>query len=222
MARQRREIRADGTTWCRFHHKWESLADFDWDVKSEIRNGTVSEYRSPKADCRLARQTMRDADKERDPGGAAIIGRAKEHARNVSQALGQTVGYKFVLVELNWDALIPIMRALLGPDGKCLNCRRRQSDARRYHIEHRIPPEHLADWAAHHARNLWLACGGCNCRKGRNDADRAWLEAEHRKWITDRQWADHAGEAGWPAYDAAFGPISEPEPPRSEQLSLLL
>lgn len=221
MARQRREIRTDGTTWCRFHRKWESLADFEWIGREVSTDGSVR--RVPAPDCRLAQQTIRDAAKERDPGGSAIIGRAKEHARNLSRALGQTVSYQFVLVELNWDALIPIMRALLGPDGKCLNCRRHQGDPRRYHIEHRIPPQNVTDWAAHHARNLWIACGGCNCRKGRNDADRAWLEAEHRKWVIDRCWADHAGEPGWPAYDATFGPPSAPEPDLpDEQLSFLL
>lgn len=203
MARRKREITDDGKTWCTFHGKWEPVEDFDW--TGESGNGSVSRLRRPKANCRLAEQTIRDHGKEFDPARYAIEGRAKSLAADLSKALGNTISYKFVLIELNWRGLVPIMRALLSPDGLCLNCGRHRDGTRNLHIEHRCPPIHVADWPAQHARNLWIACGGCNGSKGRHDANREWLEREHRKWMIDRQWAEHAGEKGWPAYEPVFG-----------------
>ena len=189
-----RTITDDGKTWCSFHARLEPVEDFYWN--QETVNGSV--YRRPRSKCKLAEQTIKDQGKEADPALAAITSRAKELARDLSKALGNTVGYKFVLIELNWQGLVPILRALLGADGICLNCGRHRGSAREYHIEHRCPPEHLADWATQHARNLWLACAGCNMEKGRRDADREWLEREQRKWMIDRNWHRHAGEKGWP------------------------
>ncbi|HKE76649.1 MAG TPA: hypothetical protein VKB57_23730 [Acidimicrobiales bacterium] len=212
-----REIR-DGRAWCRHHGRWEPVEDFDW-AKAKVGTDPTQPSRIPKPDCRLAEQTIRDHGREADPARFAIEGRAKSFAGELSKALGNTIGYHFVLIELNWRALTPIMRALLAPDGLCLNCGRHRQAARHLHIEHRIPPLCLADWPAQHARNLWIACGGCNVEKGRNDADRAWLEREHRKWVIDREWATHAGERGWPAYDPAFG-SDRPRLPEFVQLSI--
>lgn len=205
--RPRREIR-DGRTWCNYHGAWEPIEDFDWVTKQGNFNGSVETKRIPRPNCRLAEQTIRDHGRDADPARYAIEGRAKELAGDMGKAIGSTISFHFVLIELNHRALVPIMRALLSPDGRCLNCGRHRHETRQLHIEHRIPPLHTCDWPAQHARNLWIACAGCNLAKGRRDNDRDWLEREHRKWMIDREWADHAGEKGWPPYDPAFGQIS--------------
>jgi hypothetical protein len=201
---------------------FEPVEDFDWTWMGESGNGSDSGFRTPKTNCRLAEQTIRDHGKEADPARYAIEGRAKQLAGDLSKALGNTIGYRFVLIELNWGALVPIMRALLAPDGICLNCGRHRSTCRELHIEHRIPVVHIADWPAQHARNLWIACAGCNIEKGRNDADRDWLEREHRKWVIDREWAKHAGEKGWPAYNPVFGSIEPAAPMRQMTIDDML
>lgn len=206
MPRRRREITADNKTWCQHHARWEPVKDFDWHTY-ESADGSVG--RLPKANCRLAEQTIRDHGRETDPARIAIEGRAKAFARDLTGALRNTVGYRFVLIELNWQALVPIMNALLGPGGLCLNCGRHQGNPRQLHIEHRIPPLGVTDWATQHARNLWISCAGCNGEKARHDADREWLEREQRKWMIDRDWATNAGKKGWPPYDAGFG---QPQP----------
>jgi 5-methylcytosine-specific restriction endonuclease McrA len=215
--RQPREITLDGKAWCSHHAKYEQVEDFNWH-SHQTADGSVG--RIPKANCRLAEQTIRDHGKEADPARHAIESRAKEYARDLSKALGRTISYTFVLVELNRRALIPIMRALLSPDGLCLNCGRHRHGARELHIEHRVPPLTLVDWPAQHARNLWIACAGCNVEKGRNEANREWLEQEHRKWITDRGWAVHAGEKGWPVYESSFGEAPLWHAPPSLQLMI--
>ena len=212
MARRKREITEDGKAWCSHHACWEPVEDFDWKNHRVFVSGSVDEYRTPKSNCRLAEQTIRDHGKEADPARAAIEGRAKQFARELSNALGHSIGYRFVLVELNWQALIPIMRALLGPDGLCLNCGKHRATARELHIEHRLPPQKTTDWPAQHGRNLWIACGGCNGEKARSDADRPWLEREQRKWMVARNWAGQAGQKGWPPYDSTFGVTALPKP----------
>jgi hypothetical protein len=216
MARRTREITADGKTWCGFHARFEPIEDFDW---HSYKTADGSVRRLPDRNCNLANRTIRDHGRESDPARYAIEGRAKDLAGDLSKALGNSVSYHFVLVELNWRALIPIMRALLAPDGLCLNCGRHQDATRKLHIEHRVPVLNILDWAAQHARNLWIACGGCNGEKGRNDADREWLEKEQRKWMIDRDWAIHAGEKGWPPYQPAFGSAAYVED-QSCQMSL--
>lgn len=189
MARPRREI-VDGRAWCEYHSRWEPVEDFRWTTHQSGHTGVT---RLPRPNCKLAEQTIRDHGRESDPAKTAIEGRAKKHARLIR------AGYKWVLIELNWQALIPIMRALLGADGLCLNCGRHRPSATELHIEHRVPPEGPDDWPAQHARNLWIACEGCNLEKGPSESDRTWLEREQRKWEIDRDWASHAGEKGWPA-----------------------
>lgn len=215
--RPKREITADGKTWCVHHARLEPVEDFDW---HSYKTATGSVRRLPEPNCGLAKQTIKDHGKEADPARYAIEGRAKELAGDLSKALGNTIGYSFVLIELNWRALIPIMRALLGPDGRCFNCGRHHGDPRKMHIDHRVPPLCTADWPAQHTRNLWIVCAGCNTGKGRNEVNRDWLEREHRKWMIDRKWADHAGQKGWPAYEPSFGEIPLPGLDTSTDLRL--
>ena len=208
---RRREITADGKAWCSYHAQWEPVEDF------YPRNGSVSPTNTPRPNCRLAEQTIRDHDKDADPARSAIEGRAKEHAGHLSKAVRSTIGYKWVLIELNWRGLIPIMRAMLSPDGRCLNCAKHWSDPKKLHIEHRVPALGITDYAGHHARNLWIACEGCNWDKGRHDNDREWIEREQREWVIARHWASKAGrEKGWPPFDPDFGGVQQESYPGAQ------
>jgi hypothetical protein len=196
-------IRADNTKWCDFHLAWEPLEDF----RPISDDGAIIRYA---ARCRLAEQTIRDQKQAIDPAGASIVSRAKHFATDLSRHLGPgcSISYHWVLDELHWAGLIPYLRAAIAPGGTCLDCGRHHDDPSAYQLDHAYPPESWSDWAAHHSRNLWLL-DGCNQKKGQRSRDRAWLDARMRDWIRDRQWADHAGEPGWPPYDLAFGPVPE-------------
>jgi 5-methylcytosine-specific restriction endonuclease McrA len=78
------------------------------------------------------------------------------------------------LVNMNWAALVPILRAMLDTDGRCLDCGHRFVNERDVQIEHIEPPRTAGDWAREHARNLRLACQSCNGTKGQKPFA-AWL-----------------------------------------------
>jgi 5-methylcytosine-specific restriction endonuclease McrA len=193
----------NGRAFCNYHQQWHEVEDFDW-TSYQSGDACTSRLRVPKTNCRLAEETVRDLERQTDPARAAVVSRSKRLANDLTKALGHPVGYQWVMIELNRRALIPILRALLGPDGLCLNCGYHQTEAKQYEIEHRFPPRSMTDWPAQHARNLWLSCPGCNRRKGSDCADRDWLESEQRKWMIDREWSRHAGEDGWPPLDSAW------------------
>lgn len=200
---RRRQLIIDGKTFCDFHNDWHPVADFG----VESRNGAVPRY-SPR--CRVAEQTIRDQDRELDPARSSIINRAKQRAGDLSRALGTTISYHFVLNEEGMAMQIPILRGLIGPGGKCLNCGRHHDLPSEYQLDHREPPRSLTDWAAHHARNQWFL-DGCNQKKGRRPSDRDWLDAQQRDWMSMRKWAVHAGTTkGWPPYEPAFGVVDAP------------
>lgn len=201
MARPRQVVK-DGAKWCAFHGAVHPVADFGRRVN---RDGTITINSS----CRVAEQTARDAKKAADPASASIDGRAGDAASRFSKALGSTITKDWVLVELNWLAFVPLLRALISPGGRCLNCAKHWDDPRQYHLDHRFPVGSLTDWPLQHSRNLWLICPGCNTTKGARDGDRAWIEAEHHKWMAERRWADHAGEYGWPPVNTYFGQPTE-------------
>lgn len=201
QGRPKQVLRADGTKWCDFHLQWEPVSDF---TPFSQKTG-ILRY-SPR--CRLAEQTIGDQKRAIDPAGAAVITRAKKFAAELSKALGCGISYHWVLDELLWVGLIPFMRAAIGPGGSCLNCGTRHDDPRSYQLDHGYPPDSITDWAAQHARNLWIV-DGCNQKKGRRDRDREYLDAQHRDWMRHREWALHAGEEGWPPYDPLFGPLPQ-------------
>lgn len=66
---------------------------------------------------------------------------------------------------MNYRALVPIMRAMMTPEGLCLNCGHDFVNERDIQIEHLEAPRSKQDWARLHARNLRLLCGSCNRTK---------------------------------------------------------
>jgi 5-methylcytosine-specific restriction endonuclease McrA len=196
-------IRPDGTAWCDFHLKWEPVGDFGKFTKQSM-NGPIHTL-NPR--CKLAYQKSRDQLKAVDPASSSIIGRAKDFAGDISKAVGVTVSYHWVLNELHWIGFIPLLRASIGPGGSCLNCAQHWDEPKQYHLAHHIPAPRLTDWAYQHARNLRLACPGCNSTQGSQPSDVSYLLQEHRKWMTEHQWATYAGTQGWPPYDPSMGDI---------------
>jgi hypothetical protein len=98
---------------------------------------------------------------QRDQARAIIERRADVRARQLHVTKG------FMLIDMNWRALIPVMRALLGPDGTCPDCGRGFRHDRDIAIDHLEPPRRYQDWAREHARNLSLVCCSCNSKKQR-------------------------------------------------------
>ena len=99
--------------------------------------------------------------RDRDHARAIIDRRADVRARQLRVTKG------FILVDMNWRALIPLMRALLGPDGVCPDCGRGFRNDRDIAIDHLEPPRRYHDWAREHARNISLVCCSCKSRKQR-------------------------------------------------------
>jgi 5-methylcytosine-specific restriction endonuclease McrA len=122
-------------------------------------------------DCKACEQIERNKRKNLDRPLAIIQRRAAERATRLG------VSKQFVWVNLNWRALVPLMRAMLSPEGRCLNCGHPFVNERDIQIDHIEPPRSLVDFARERAINLRLICQSCNGTKG------AHLNAE---WL-DRQ-----------------------------------
>jgi hypothetical protein len=81
------------------------------------------------------------------------------------------------MVNMNYEALVPILRALMSPEGRCPCCGHGFVNERDIQIEHRFPPRGPRDWARLHARNLSFACGSCNRTKAAKEPD-LWLDEQ--------------------------------------------
>jgi hypothetical protein len=119
--------------------------------------------------CRDCEQTRRTDAKNTDRGAHLIRQRASKRAH----AIGVTTD--FVLHDLGWITLVPVMRAMLSdPDALC-HCGHAFLNERDIQLEHRKPPRTSDDYARHHARNIAIACGSCNQTK-RNTGYADWLD----------------------------------------------
>jgi len=111
----------------------------------------------------------RRGDPLADRARAMIERRADVRARQ----LHTTKGY--ILRDLNWAALTPVLRALLTPEARCLDCGCPFVDATGITIDHLEPPRYFQDWAREHARNIAFVCRSCNAMKQRKTLA-IWLE----------------------------------------------
>lgn len=127
--------------------------------------------------CKVCEQTNRDQVKRADRALAIIDSRAKTW----SGRLG--CPKEFLWTNMNWRALVPILRALMSDEGLCLSCGHPFRSDRDIQIEHHEPPRHPQDWARHHARNLVLMCGSCNTGKGALGYS-VWLDQEELKRLS--------------------------------------
>ena len=106
--------------------------------------------------CRDCEQKDRNERKNIDRPLAIIRGRAATAAHKAG------VDTEFFMTQMNYLGLVPLMRALMSDEGRCLNCGHAFLNERDIQIEHIEPPRDDQDWARLHARNLRLFCGSCN------------------------------------------------------------
>lgn len=81
------------------------------------------------------------------------------------------------MTQMNYRALVPLLRAMMTPEGLCLACGHAFVNERDIQIEHIEPPRDDKDWARLHARNLRLCCGSCNRTKGKKSF-LEWLDEQ--------------------------------------------
>src|SRR5262245_36267588 len=103
--------------------------------------------------------------KAREDRALAIMYR---RAASWAHKLGVTTEYMWI--DMNWQALVAILRSMMTPEGKCVSCGHKFDNERDIQIEHREPPRKDpprggVDWARHHARNIGILCQPCNSTK---------------------------------------------------------
>jgi len=130
--------------------------------------------------CRDCEQIERNERKNDDRARAIIERRAADHARKSG------VAKSFFMVNMNYAALVPMLRVMMTPEGRCLCCGHPFLNERDIQIEHREPPRHPQDWARLHARNLGLACQSCNGTKGRKSYA-LWLDEQEEARLSNQE-----------------------------------
>jgi 5-methylcytosine-specific restriction endonuclease McrA len=135
----------------------------------------VTQFR-PK--CKACEQIERNEKKNADRPAAIIDNRA------ANQASKAGVAKSFFLVNMNFRALVPMLRAMMTPEGLCTSCGHPFLNERDIQLEHREPPRHSQDWARLHARNIGLACTSCNGTKGPKPYA-IWLDEQESTRLTN-------------------------------------
>lgn len=140
---------------------WKHYSRFRSYRNNPGRNSTVStSIVSFSPICRDCEQKGRNEKKNLDRPKAIIEQRAKSAASKAG------VSFHFFWTQMNYRALVPVMRAMLSPESLCLCCGHKFESERDIQIEHHNPPRYPQDWALLHTRNLGFACGSCNRTKG--------------------------------------------------------
>jgi hypothetical protein len=121
--------------------------------------------------CKDCEQKQRNEKKNADRPKAIIEQRARSAASKAS------VSFEFFWTQMNYRALVPVLRALMTPEGLCQACGHEFVNERDIQIEHLEAPRSANDWARLHARNLRLSCGSCNRTKGQKPFA-VWLDEQ--------------------------------------------
>jgi 5-methylcytosine-specific restriction endonuclease McrA len=87
---------------------------------------------------------------------------------------------------MNYQSLVPFMRAMMTEEGRCQNCGHHFLNERDIHLEHREAPRFPKDFARLHARNIGLLCAACNGRKGHKP---------FTEWLDEQEEARQSNEA---------------------------
>jgi hypothetical protein len=130
--------------------------------------------------CRDCEQKARNEKKNADRPRAIIEQRAAVAATKVG------VARDFFMVQMNYRALIPELRALMSKEGLCKACGHSFLSERDIQIEHIEPTRFDKDWARLHARNIRLCCGSCNRTKGQKSFDQ-WLDEQEGARLSNLQ-----------------------------------
>lgn len=146
------------------------------------RNGTVSTEHLIRFGrvCRDCEQRQRNEKKNADRPKAIIEGRTRIAAAKAG------VSFEFFWVQMNYQALVPLMRAMMTPDALCPCCGHRFLNERDIQIEHCDPPRSVQDWTRLHHRNLRFICGSCNNTKGKKPFLQ-WLEEQELARISHQK-----------------------------------
>ena len=164
--------------WCPGCQQWLHHSRFR---VSKQGHRSMSQHFKPL--CKACEQKERNEQKNADRPLAIITGRAKSRARELG------VSKSWMLVNMNWIALVPLLRALLSPEGRCLNCGHRFVNERDIQIDHVEPPRHqgaVRDWARERASNLRFICQSCNCAKGHKSNPEFLDEQEDARLSNER------------------------------------
>lgn len=142
------------------------------------RHRSVSvQFRSLCRDCELIERNQK---KNLDRPLAIIKGRAQTAAHKA----GKTT--EFFMVNMNYESLVPELRAMMTDEGKCKGCGHEFVNERDIQIDHILPPRHPLDWARLHARNLRTFCQSCNGTKSDKPFD-VWLDEQEDARIANEQ-----------------------------------
>jgi 5-methylcytosine-specific restriction endonuclease McrA len=149
--------------------EWKHYSRFhSWKDKRRS-NSTIAVQFSPL--CRDCEQRIRNEKKNADRPLAIIENRARAMAVKVGES------FEFVWIQLNYRSLVPLMRAMMTPEGLCQGCGHDFVNERDIQIEHLEPPRIARDFARQHTRNLRLFCGSCNGTKGKKPFA-VWLDEQ--------------------------------------------
>jgi hypothetical protein len=119
--------------------------------------------------CKDCEQIVRNEQKNADRARTIMEQRAAKAAQRAGTSR------EFFWTQMNYRALVPVLRALMTAEGLCQACGHPFRNERDTQIEHCEPPRSATDWARLHARNVRLVCGSCNRTKAKKPfAD--WLD----------------------------------------------
>lgn len=147
---------------CKECGEWKHYSRFhSWRATDRKRsNSTVAPVRFSPI-CRDCEQKQRNEKKNADRPRAIIEQRAKSAATKAGSS------FEFFWTVMNYHSLVPVLRAMLTPEGLCQGCGHKFINERDIQIEHLEPPRDEKDWARLHTRNLRLFCASCNGTKGK-------------------------------------------------------
>ena len=89
----------------------------------------------------IASKAERNEKKNADRPLAIIEQRAK------SAATKADISFEFFWMQMNYRALVPVLRAMMTSEGLCLGCGHKFLNERDIQIEHLEPPRFETDWA---------------------------------------------------------------------------
>jgi len=147
------------------------------------RHGTVS-ITTFRARCKACEQKNRNETKNSDRPRSIIEQRARAAASKAGESL------EFFWTQMNYQSLVPMLRAMLTPEGLCCGCGHEFLNERDIQIEHCEPPRHAKDWARLHTRNLRLFCASCNGAKTKKPFAE-WLDEQEDARLSHLQHPQH-------------------------------
>jgi hypothetical protein len=135
-----------------------------------------------KSICKACEQKLRNAKKNADRPRAIIEQRAATAATKAGTSR------EFFWIEMNYQSLVPVLRALMTEEALCNGCGHKFLHERDIQIEHLEAPRSRQDWARLHTRNVRLFCASCNNGKKRKPFAH-WLDEQEDVRLSNLQQA---------------------------------